>query len=330
MKPGEAAVRRAPTLGKPGLSEGDFQALLQVVKRDYQGDAVKTLKNKAKSQVYRILEHACGAPIIAKRCLRETGLVEHTIYRDVLMRLPVPALTCHGIIPDDDLEFVWLFLEEADGEPFSAANPNHAELAARWLAAIHTSTDHLLNEVDLPSRNADHYLGIVQSAHRTLAAASRNQALGTDMLALLKEIENACAALESGWPRITDILATLPTTLVHGGFAGKNVVVGDRDGSPAILAFDWESGGWGTPAADISKTDLDSYHEASRGSRPGFSRGALDSVAAVGRALWSVSAIPGQEPTLLAPWGGRTIGKMTYYRDELSASLARLEIGDGR
>jgi hypothetical protein len=42
----------------------------------------------------------------------------------------------------------------------------------------------------------------------------------------------------------------LPITLVHGGFYGKNVRVQNRNGRAVLFAFDWESAGYGTLAAE--------------------------------------------------------------------------------
>lgn len=285
------------------------------------GTGVQVLKAKDKSQVYRVEMDGPEGALIAKRCLREPGLVEYAVYRQVLARLPLEALTCYGLEDDDDPEFVWLFVEEAQGEAYSSADPEHRALAARWLAAIHTLASDLRDRVRLPERGPDHYLEVVRSSRVTVESAAANRALPVEMTAVLLDIEAQCRVLDSRWAEVSAALNELPATLVHGGFAGKNVIVGRRAGVPALLAFDWEAAGWGTPAADISRVDLDAYHSAVQERWPDVDRDALGLLAAFGRAVWSLSAIPGQAPTLLSSWGGRAIGKMTYYRDEVAASL---------
>jgi hypothetical protein len=71
--------------------------------------------------------------------------------------------------------------------------------------------------------------------------------------------------------------------------------------------------------------DIDAYYAGIRGAWRGIGYDALDRLAVLGRALWSLSGIPGQRPTLVSPWANRTIGKLTYYHEEVSAALARLK-----
>src|SRR5208337_5214340 len=68
--------------------------------REFRGERVGTerievvtLKCREKSAVYRLVGAGPGeSAVIVKRCLRTTGLIEHTIYKNVLPHLPVSAL----------------------------------------------------------------------------------------------------------------------------------------------------------------------------------------------------------------------------------------------
>jgi aminoglycoside phosphotransferase (APT) family kinase protein len=43
----------------------------------------------------------------------------------------------------------------------------------------------------------------------------------------------------------------MPRTLVHGDLTGKNLRLCFADGTPQAVVLDWETAGWGPPAADL-------------------------------------------------------------------------------
>src|SRR5256885_11766358 len=45
----------------------------------------------------------------------ETGLVERTVYEEILPRLTVPSLRHYGSLDEPDGEHCWLFMEDATG-----------------------------------------------------------------------------------------------------------------------------------------------------------------------------------------------------------------------
>src|SRR5439155_14560323 len=51
----------------------------------------------------------------------------------------------------------------------------------------------------------------------------------------------------------------LPATLVHGDLQRKNLYVRNGAGQSALYAIDWETAGWGIPAADLARIDLPTY-----------------------------------------------------------------------
>src|SRR5438445_7200 len=77
---------------------------------------------RKKNKVYR-LEGAgrAGGAVVAKRCGKETGLVERTVYEEILPRLTVPSLRHYASLDEPDGEHCWLFMGDTtilvfDGE----------------------------------------------------------------------------------------------------------------------------------------------------------------------------------------------------------------------
>src|SRR5207247_194188 len=65
--------------------------------------------------------------------------------------------------------------------------------------------------------------------------------------------------LEARWSQVESFCDRMPGTLVHGDFVGKNMNIRTSTDGLALMVFDWETAGWGTPAADVAKVDLDAY-----------------------------------------------------------------------
>jgi len=220
-------------------------------------DGVEVLKRKPKSSVYRLTgvgPH--GSSIIAKRGRAETAPVERMIYEEVLPRLPVPALDCHGFWEEPAGKFSWLFLEDAIGECYSPQDPQHRALAANWLAEIHAATGNVSSTLSakLPDRRTRHYRATVRSCRedfrRPLAAPA---ALLPDNLSLLEALVADCDALDAHWDELEEICEPIPPALVHGDFVNKNVRFRATSAGLEFLVFDWEYAGWGVPAADFAQ-----------------------------------------------------------------------------
>src|SRR5438477_777794 len=75
---------------------------------------IERLKKEMKAQVFRLESVGPdGSPVIAKRCERVNGLIERTIYEEVLPCVPGPALRCYGYVDEPNDQFCWIFLEDA-------------------------------------------------------------------------------------------------------------------------------------------------------------------------------------------------------------------------
>src|SRR5437879_9614852 len=58
--------------------------------------------------------------IIAKRSFRHYIGVERIIYAEILPSLPVTSLRYYGSTEDDDPNYEWLFIEEANGRAYTS------------------------------------------------------------------------------------------------------------------------------------------------------------------------------------------------------------------
>ena len=73
----------------------------QLAPESFRPEKIEILKLRRKSAVYRLTGVAAdGTPVIAKRCLAATALVERVIHEDFLPRLPLLTLRCHGYVEE--------------------------------------------------------------------------------------------------------------------------------------------------------------------------------------------------------------------------------------
>src|SRR5437867_6337435 len=205
-----------------------------------------------KKTIYRLAGVGMkGSAVIAKRRQMTRGLIERTIYEQILPHLPVTAPHYYGFVEDDDT-FCWLFLEDLGRERFSPLVEEHRVLAARWLGRMHTTAARLTTTFHLPDRGPDYYLELLRSARLAILRNLTNPALGTDDIAVLKAIVSQCDSLEAGWHELEKCCESMPTTLVHGDFRAKNVYVRTDQAGTCLFPIDWETAGWGVPAADLA------------------------------------------------------------------------------
>jgi len=73
----------------------------------------------------------------------------------------------------------------------------------------------------------------------------------------LEAIIGHCDRLETLWPSIERFCERIPRTLVHGDLASKNVRIRAEQTGQSLLVMDWETAGWGIPAADLAQFPLE-------------------------------------------------------------------------
>lgn len=211
--------------------------------------AVRPQRPGCKSGIYRI-EGAGdgGAPVIAKRCLRSTGAVERQVYERILPRLDVSALAYYDYVEEPGGEFCWLFLGDAGRTKLTATE---RELAARWLARLHASAAAVADQIPLPDRGPAHYLNHVRAGAEFIADLLRGPDLPHAVRGAMRTLLRLAERMESRWASIGSRCDAAPRTLVHGDFARKNLRIRTAASGPELVALDWETAGWGPPAADI-------------------------------------------------------------------------------
>jgi len=212
-----------------------------------------------KSAVFR-LEGAGdnGTAVMAKRCNRRDADIERTIYEQILPHLPLSTPWFFGMAAGDDETSSWLFMEDVGDEAYSPRHFAHRTIAGQWLGTLHASAMSLPPNIPLPDRGSAHYLEHLRSARDTIEANLENSALDRAQRHRLRGIISSCDLVESKWSHIEQFCLSMPTTLVHGDFIGKNVRMRSRAGDIEILPFDWEVAGRGVPAVDLAQSALPS------------------------------------------------------------------------
>jgi Phosphotransferase enzyme family len=274
-------------------------------------------KKAWKRTVYR-LDGAgpAGSAVIAKRSPAAQARVERTFYEEILPHLPVPTLRYYGFVEEPGAEFCWLFLEEADGEPYSPSLGDHRVLAARWLGLLHTSAAYVTPASRLPDRGPGHYLGHLRSARATILRHLANPGLADGGLMVLQSVVSQCNTLEAGWGQVEEVCDGMPRAFLHGDFKVKNLRVRTGRAGTALLAFDWETGGWGVPAADLGASanpDLATYQSVVRDRWPGLDVRALQRLVHVGKVFRNLAAMDWAAQGLPYDGTGEALTKLRIY-----------------
>src|SRR4029079_13238288 len=119
------------------------------------------------------------------------------------------------------------------------------------------------------------------------------------------ELVRRLDAIEAAWDAVADTSGGLPSTLVHADFVGKNLRIKHGvDGTPSIVAFDWEMSGWGVPLRDLALVDIGAYAFAAR-SVWGERSGDLGRLAEIGRVCSLLASIEWEMPGLRTDWPSR-------------------------
>ena len=305
--------------------------------------SIEMLEKGKKTNVYRLNGFADNSQtLIAKRCRRRTSVVERTVYEQFLTRLPLPTLGYHGFAADEDDEYGWLFLEDAGPQRYSPEDEQHRQLAGQWLAVLHVATLAAPGRECLPVRQPSHYLEELQASENVIRENLGNPALTADDVALLQLLLSSYHFLQSRWDYVEGLCHRLPQTLVHGDLAAKNLRIRGQNGDPVLLAFDWETAGWGTPAVDFAPSVLDSvspsltsYLAVAREQWPHLTIDDLRQLAQVGVIFRLIYSIAWEQAGLIhARWASRglaekcakwTMVELRNYHARLANAVAQID-----
>lgn len=287
---------------------------------------LELLHRSPKSCVYRLPQVGRhGGGVIAKQSQLEAARLECRVYA-LLETLGCGGIGYYGCVETPAEERCWIFLEDAVGEPFDRHRPDHRQIAAEWLADLHTASAHLEDGESLPERGPRHYLEHLRSGRETLRHAQAHRTLAAGERAVLDEVYRVLDHAETHWLEVENASRDMPWALVHADFVKKNVRVrrSEREES-RLLVFDWEVAGWGMPAVDLATVDLDAYHARIRPHWPHVTREMLGRQAHVATLLRGGTASVHWEATKLeGGWLDNIIGNLRLYAERMSAALAAL------
>lgn len=261
---------------------------------------IQVLREHAASAVYR-LEGAgpLGDAVIAKRTSPAAAAVECSVYQKILPRLPLTAARCYGGDAGDGMSR-WLFLEDVGEQRYVEADPEHLALVARWVALLHTTAAALpAGAADsLPDAGPVRYLAHLRAGRERIERRLARATLSAGDVALLESIRSVQDYLESRWDWIEEACLGLPGTLVHGDFRPRNVFVRPLTSGLACYPVDWETAGWGIPAADLAFMDPTAYWVAARPGWAGLTLTTVQRLRAVGRVFRGLASIDWESVSL--------------------------------
>ena len=324
----ELRGHNTPTIaGREALEHAATEAWARLRGSRTPPDQIECLKETTQSLVLRMRKAAVGGgDVIAKRGGGETLRVELAIYQAVLAHLPISTPDCYGLVEDGD-GICWLFLEDAGEVVYSPEDKDHRWLAARWLALLHTSAAEFAGAAALPDRGVAHYLEHLRCGRARMLLGRANPALRPEDLAVLDELIAQCTVIESRWEEVQWLCRGMPQTLVHGDFVPKNIRVRVGEDGLILLAFDWETAGWGVPAVDLAQLSPALYWRFVREDWPHLGRRTVTRLARAGKLLGSLAAVNWGAHWLKYQWVERPMGGLAVYRDDLAEAVELLAEG---
>src|SRR5436309_2425054 len=197
---------------------------------------------------------ADGAAVIAKRCTRESGRIERTVYERVLPQVPLAGPRYYGTVdgpPEDDV--CWLFIGEIAGEKYDMLCPEHRVAAARWLGILHTEARFAAAHAGLPDAGPSRYRAQMRATRDLIRDHVDNPAFGGADVAFLDGLVARFEALDEEWDQLERASNGLPSSLIHGDFNAKNLRVLESAQGVHIGAFDWEDAGRAVPGIDLAQ-----------------------------------------------------------------------------
>lgn len=310
--PAVAAWRRGPALGQPSH--------------------VEALKETVGRSVYLLAGvSTTSGEVIAKRSPAGTLDVEQLFYDEVLPGLDLPALRCLGLRADCDGINDWLFVEVAGGDPFSPVHAEHRALAGELLGRLHQFQPPAPVAARLPRHEPIPYREYMERTRDGFADYLSNRSVPIAEVALINALTAQLERIVRLHSQIADLRAALPPALVHGDFMSRNARVEPRGGRLALLAFDWQDAGWGTPEMDLALAPLPSrgfagnpavhhYWRAVRQARPELDFQIMQRVANLATLFRCLASLSWDVPGL-GNWGPRVTRRLQYYHAVLAIAL---------
>ena len=149
---------------------------------------------------------------------------EAAVYRDVLQSCDVSVPKFYGSYRDPDTTWTWLVLEYLENTVISGETRHGLERATGWLGRFHA----IHEDVDLSAS-----LLRVYDENYFKGWATRTAEFTRPFAGDLPWLEGLCMRFQE----LVPVLLDRPTTVIHGEFYSKNVLVDDN----AVYPVDWEA-----------------------------------------------------------------------------------------
>ncbi len=293
------------------------QAWLRFRPGSSEPSGIRLLKNTSRSTVCRIEGVGPGGSgIVAKWCPRADGELEAFIYREVLDRLSMASVCCHGFIDDGSGDYGWLFLEDGGIKRVADKGESLPMAFSHWLALLHGSASDLPLRGRLPERGPAWYLETRQSIRKQNWGDLDRSAFDTMLVCF--------EVLERNWHIVEERCEGLPWTLVHCDLQPKNVLVRNTASGIAFLPLDWEDAGWGAPAPDLAEIDAVSYWSTAQRTWPGIELRRVDEQVVCGVLFKILSAVGWEMSRLAAGSEEKATRRLRIYAPRLTASTQGL------
>jgi len=278
---------------------------------------------------------ADGAAVIAKRCTREAGQIERTVYERILPHAPLAGPHYYGTVEGpQDQDVCWLFIGEIHGEKYDMLRPDHRAAAARWLGTLHTTAQSAADQAGLPDAGPSRYRAEMRATRDLIRAQVDNPAFGAEDVAFLDLLVERFDELDEYWDRLARACTGLPPTLIHGDFNAKNLRVQTSPQGVQIGVFDWEDAGLAVPAIDLAQAvdpscriaaspDLATYCAVIRERWPNCDATDIERLATCGAVWRAVAVITWDAQHLARPWADAFLPNLRMYEAELTHALDR-------
>jgi hypothetical protein len=236
--------------------------------------------------------------------------------------LPKPALLFYGCLEMRNHK-AWVFLEDGGSLVCSLDNPQHLRAFSAWLAALHTCMAGYEEDFALPQTGLNMYLKKLRVGRRRLLKGLGLRELEPEDVSTLRSVLDWYDLIESLWPKLNALAGDAPRTLVHGDFAPKNVLLRYVSGRPEVFPIDWETAGWGPPAADLGECpDLTTYAAEAHTYGAYWNFETIRRWAAVGKILRHIAAFEWASATLVGGWPPRGMRRITVRLEDAMRAAA--------
>jgi aminoglycoside phosphotransferase (APT) family kinase protein len=175
----------------------------------------------------------------------------------------------------------------------------------------------------LPDRGERHYLNHLRSAEDQLRSY-----LGSPVYIRVHDVVASLIrhldATVGQWNLLSELAGRLPTTLVHGDIAPKNVQIRTDGNGFTVHPFDWETAGRGTPVADLEKIDMRTYYDVVHADWTDLSSDDVRQAAVVGRVFRLLAGLDWSCARLTYGWHPKAANQIELYDPRLATALRQL------